>query len=109
MSPLGRRPAAAARLLPGGDTYYLLQGADRELLVPDAAQRAALWTSRVWPGAVLVGGEIVGTWRRANADVTVQSWRRLTHVECAAVEAEAASLPLPGLERQIAVRWDEHC
>jgi hypothetical protein len=54
-------PAAAARLLPSGDTYYLLRGADRELLVPDAAQRAALWTSRVWPGAVLVGGEIVGT------------------------------------------------
>jgi hypothetical protein len=100
-------PAAAARLLPSGDTYYLLQGADRELLVPDAAQRAALWTSRVWPGAVLVGGEIVGTWRRASADVTVQSWRRLTGAERAAVEAEAASLPLPGLARQIAVRWDE--
>lgn len=103
------RPAAAARLLPSGDTYYLLHGADRELLVPDAAQRAALWTSRTWPGAVLVCGEIVGTWRRANADVTVQSWRRLTHAERAAVEAEAASLPLPGLERQIAVRWDEPC
>jgi hypothetical protein len=103
------RPAAAARLLPSGDSYYLLQGADRELLVPDAAQRAALWTSRVWPGAVLVCGEIVGTWRRANADVTVQCWRRLKHEERAAVEAEAASLPLPGLERQIAVRWDEPC
>ena len=100
-------PAAPARLLPSGDTYYLLQGADRELLVPDAARRAALWTSRVWPGAVLVGGEIVGTWRRANADVTVQPWRRLTRAERAAVEAEAALLPLPGLERQIAVRWDE--
>jgi len=87
-------PAAAARLLPSGDTYYLLQGADRELLVPDAAQRAALWTSRVWPGAVLVGGEIVGTWRRANADVTVQPWHRLTRAECAAVEAEAALLPV---------------
>ena len=99
-------PAAAARLLPSGDAYYLLQGADRELLVPDAAQRAALWTSRVWPGAVLVGGEIVGTWRRASADVTVESWRRLTRAERAAVEAEAALLPLPGLERQIAVRWD---
>jgi hypothetical protein len=101
-------PAAPARLLPSGDTYYLLQGADRELLVPDAAQRAALWTSRVWPGAVLVGAEIVGTWRRANADVTVQTWRRLTRAERAAVEAEAALLPLPGLERPIAARWDEH-
>ena len=56
---------------------------------------------------VLVGGEIVGTWRRANADVAVQSWRRLARAERAAVEAEAESLPLPGLERQIAVRWEE--
>jgi hypothetical protein len=56
---------------------------------------------------VLVGGEIVGTWRRANAEMTVELWRRLTSAERAAVETEAASLPLPGLERQIAVRWDE--
>jgi hypothetical protein len=37
--------------------------------------------------------------------VTVEPWRRLTPAERAAVEAEAASLPLPGLEREIAVRW----
>jgi winged helix DNA-binding protein len=99
-------PETAARLLPSGDTYFLHWGAARELLVPDAAQRAELWTSRVWPGAVLVGGEIVGTWRRAQADLSVQSWRRLTRAERDAVEAEAQSLPLPGIEREIAVRWD---
>lgn len=57
--------ATSTRLLPSGDTDYLLQGADRELLVPDAVNRARLWTSRVWPGAVLLDGEIVGTWRRS--------------------------------------------
>lgn len=98
---------AAARLLPSGDAYYLLHGADRELLVPDAAQRGALWTSRVWPGAVLVAGEIAGTWRRAHADLTIAPWRRLSRAERNAVEAEAQSLPLPGIERQIALRWDE--
>ncbi|HVM69780.1 MAG TPA: crosslink repair DNA glycosylase YcaQ family protein [Gaiellaceae bacterium] len=98
--------AAAVRLLPSGDTFTLLQGADRELLVPDARLRAELWTPRVWPGAVLVGGEIAGTWRRAGADLAVQPWRRLTRAERDAVEAEAAALPLPGLEREIAVRWD---
>ena len=36
------RPAAAARLLPSGDAYYLLHGADRELLIPDATQRNTL-------------------------------------------------------------------
>lgn len=99
-------PEAAARLLPSGDAYFLQWGAGRELLVPDAAQRAELWTSRVWPGAALVAGEIVGTWRRAQADLSVQSWRRLTRSEREAVEVEAQSLPLPGIEREIAVRWD---
>jgi DNA glycosylase AlkZ-like len=99
-------PAAPARLLPSGDAYYLLQGADRELLVPDAACRNELWTSRVWPGAVLVAGEIVGTWRRAQANLAIQTWRRLSRAERDAVEAEADSLPLPGIERQMVVRWD---
>jgi len=99
-------PPAAARLLPSGDAYYLLQGADRELLVPDAGRRAELWTSRVWPGAVLVEGEIVGTWRRAKAALSIQSWRQLSHAERDAVEAEAHSLPLPGVEGQITVHWE---
>jgi hypothetical protein len=97
---------ASARLLPSGDTYFLLWGADRELLVPDARRRGELWTSRVWPGAVLVGGEIAGTWRRARADVSIQRWRRLSRAQREAVEAEARSLPLPGIEGPIDVRWD---
>ncbi len=97
---------AAARLLPSGDAYFLLQGADRELLVPEADRRRILWTPRVWPGAVLVAGELVGTWRRAQANLAIQPWRGLSSAERGAVEAEAASLPLPGLERQILVRWE---
>ncbi len=99
-------PAAPARLLPSGDAYFLLWGADRGLLVPDADRRGALWTSRVWPGAVLVEGEVIGTWRRAEATVTVQTWRRLSRAARDAVETEAASLPLPGIEGRIVVRWD---
>jgi Winged helix DNA-binding domain len=100
------RPEAPARLLPSGDAYFLLQGADRELLTPDAGRRAALWTSRVWPGAVLVAGEVVGTWRRANATVTVQPWRRPSPAVREAVEMEAAMLPLPDVEGRIVVRWN---
>jgi hypothetical protein len=99
-------PAAPARLLPSGDTYFLLQADDRELLVPQADHRSALWTSRVWPGAVLVDGNIVGTWRRANEKMTIEPWRRLTRKERDTVEAEAAALPLPGVEKKIIVRWD---
>ena len=100
-------PSAAARLLPSGDAYFLLQGVDRELLVPDADRRPLLWTSRVWPGAVLLGGEIAGTWRRADANVTIQPWRRLSPAEREAVEAEADSLPLPAVGARIQVRWDD--
>ena len=100
-------PAAPARLLPSGDAYFLLQGADRELLVPDSDHRRQLWTPRVWPGAVLVEGEIVGTWRRAQGDVTIESWRRLSPTEHEAVEAEAVSMPLPGRPQRVRVRWDD--
>jgi hypothetical protein len=99
-------PAAPARLLPGGDPFFLLQGTDRALLVPDAARRADLWTPRVWPGAVLVGGEVAGTWRRAGHEVKVRRWRELTAAERDVVEAEAQALPLPGLSRRVTVQWD---
>jgi hypothetical protein len=100
------RPPAAVRLLPSGDAYFLLNGADRELLVPDADRRGALWTPRVWPGGLLIGGEISGTWRRTDTVLTVQPWRRLSRPERDAVAAEAESLPLPGSGRPVVIRWD---
>jgi Winged helix DNA-binding domain len=88
-------PFAPARLLPSGDTMFLLQGADRTLLVPDAKRRRELWTSRVWPGALLTDGAVAGTWRRAHTAVMIQTWRRLSRPERQAVEAEVTALPLP--------------
>jgi hypothetical protein len=96
---------APARLLPSGDAYFLLHGAERELLVPRADQRELLWTSRVWPGALLVEGEIRGTWRRAQHTVRVDSWGRLPRAAREAIEAETRALPLP-LEREIEVAWN---
>ena len=67
----GHRPGAcgAARAVPippSGDAYTLgVTSEDRALLLPDEAQRRELWTPRVWPGALLVAGKVVGTWRRA--------------------------------------------
>jgi hypothetical protein len=107
--PAFRSPAMrvdGVRLLPSGDALFLLWGADRSLLVPDAAHRPQLWTPRVWPGALLVDGEIAGTWRRADATVVIEPWRALSDRERDAVEAEAASLPIPGFAGSIVVRWE---
>ena len=97
---------ASARLLPSGDAYFLLDRAERELLIPSAEHRAQLWPSRVWPGALLVNGEIRGTWRRANEIVRIGAWTKLTSEARGAVEAEARCLPLPGLGREIDVVWE---
>jgi Winged helix DNA-binding domain len=99
-------PVAPARLLPSGDAYYLLQGEDRALLVPDADRRGELWTSRVWPGALLLDGDVRGTWRRAHDIMTIQTWGRVSRAQRQAVEAEVAGLPLPGVQGQIVVRWN---
>jgi hypothetical protein len=97
--------AARARLLPSGDAYFLVWGSDRDLLVPREDRRQLLWTSRVWPGALLVEGEILGTWRRAQHTVRIEAWVRLSRQAREAVEAEAAALPLPSLDRPIEVVW----
>ena len=98
--------AAPARLLPSGDAYFLLDGAERELLVPREDQRQRLWTPRVWPGALLVKGEIRGTWRRAHHTVRIDAWARLSRETRDAIETEANALPLPGVERPIEVVWN---
>ena len=99
-------PPAPARLLPSGDAFFLLDGAERTLLVPRADLRGRLWTPRVWPGALLVDGEVRGTWRRAGHTVRIETWARLSRRARDAVEAEADTLPLPGLDRSIEVVWE---
>lgn len=97
-------PIDGVRLLPSGDPLTLLAGEGRSLLVPDAGRRAVLWTPRVWPGAVMIAGEVAGTWRRSGAVVTVDRWRSFTPGEQSAVEDEAAGFPLPERE-DVRVEW----
>lgn len=103
---IGPGPAAPARFLPSGDTFFLYWDDDRELLVRDEQRRSELWTSRVWPGALLVGGEVAGIWRRRQGTLTVHLWRRLAGSEREAVETEAVTLPLPDVD-EVTVRWEE--
>jgi hypothetical protein len=100
-------PAAPCRLLPSGDAFTLgVTSEDRALLVPDAGERRELWTPRVWPGALLVGGKVVGTWRRDQGTVTIRAWQRLSRAARDAVQAEAESLPLLELAGPIVARWE---
>ena len=54
------RPVAPARLLPSGDTFMLLWGPARDLIVANPQHRRDLWPPRVWPGAVLSTGSSQG-------------------------------------------------
>lgn len=96
---------ALSRLLPSGDAYFLLQGAQRKLLIPDEQRRQLLWTPRVWPGALLVEGEIVGTWRRTKSKITVKTWSRLNEETKSAIQEEAFSIPIPNVEDPPIIHW----
>jgi hypothetical protein len=66
----------STRLLGPFDLF--VQAKDRSLLVDDPAHAKALWPMLGRPGAVLVDGEIVGTWRPRKAgaklDIRVELW-----------------------------------
>ena len=58
-------PVTGVRLLGPFDLF--LQGRDRALVVPDQAARTDLWRVLGRPGGVLVGHELVGSWRPRSA------------------------------------------
>ena len=80
-------PPETTRLLGPYDLY--LQGKDRPLLVHDQARAKALWPVIGRPGAVLVDGEVVGTWRprtagrRLRLEVVLWSARRTSRKDVA--------------------------
>jgi hypothetical protein len=97
-------PPVAVRILSSGDPYLVAH--DRPLLVPDEARRHELWPSgTVWPGGLMVDGELVGSWRRSGRRMTISAWRLLSPGEREAVEQEAASLPLPDQGTGMAITW----
>ncbi|TLZ56205.1 MAG: winged helix DNA-binding domain-containing protein [Methanobacteriota archaeon] len=94
-------PVEAVRLLPAGDPY--LASADRALLVPQPRFRSELWPKSVWPGALMVNCELVGTWRRQVGRVTVRAWRKLEREVKEAVEEEVSAMPIESARKE--VRW----
>jgi hypothetical protein len=80
------------RLLPPLDPF--LQARDRGLLVPDKKRQSEVWRVLGSPGALLVDGEIAGTWRarvagRGKLELTVTAFAPLRAAVRRAVEEEA--------------------
>ena len=84
------------RLLGGYD--LLVQGRDRDLLVPDTSRHKALWPVIGRPGVVLVGAEVKGTWRPKAASgrftLRLELWERLAKRARLALEEQAESLAI---------------
>ncbi|HEY3009253.1 MAG TPA: winged helix DNA-binding domain-containing protein [Micromonosporaceae bacterium] len=91
---LGSAGATAIRLLGPFDLF--LQARDRTTLVPDTANAKELWPVLGRPGAILVGGELVGTWRPRQSGnaltVVVQPWHKLSDAKRKAVTEQAERL-----------------
>jgi len=76
-------------LVPAHDPY--LRQVDRTLLVPDGARRREVWRALSPPGALLVDGEVAGTWRyrRSDAALTLTPFEPLARAQRVAAEASA--------------------
>ena len=79
-----------------GPYDLLLQGRDRELLVPDRSRHRVLWPVIGRPGAVLVGTDVVGSWRPKASGrkltLRLDQWQPLRPAVRTRVEEEAERL-----------------
>jgi hypothetical protein len=89
------------RLLPSQDPY--LQQRDRATVLPQEADRRRLWKATRGPGAVVIDGEIVATWRArtkgTRLEVTIEPFGRLVRAAREAISTEANAIgPFRGAE-----------
>jgi hypothetical protein len=86
--------AKATRLLGPFDLF--LQARDRATLLPETAHAKELWPVLGRPGAVLIDGELVGTWRPRQSGntlkVAVKPWRTLPAATRTTVTGQAERL-----------------
>lgn len=80
------------RLVPAGDPF--LQARDRKVVLPDPARHREVWQAISNPGALLVAGDVAGTWRAKLAGkrtlaLTVTPFDRLPAALRPDLDAEA--------------------
>lgn len=98
-------PARGVALVPQNDPY--LRQTDRALLVSDPARRQEVFKALSGPGAVLVDGEIAGTWRyrRSPAQVTITLFDAIDSAQKEAAEAKAQAIAASTADDVPAVVW----
>lgn len=102
--------AESVRLIPPSDPF--LQARDRNLIVPGKAHQKDLWRPLGNPGALLVDGEIAGTWRARMAgkkvlEITVTPFGALPDRRRAAVEDEAGHTAAARGVKDLRVVWPD--
>jgi len=91
-------------LLPPEDVY--ISRLCGPLLVPEPALHRRLYPRAPLPGALLVDGEVVGTWRRRGRRMSMVPWPHSKLGDLIEQVAEAARrLPLPGEPDNTIVDW----
>jgi len=93
-------------LVPPNDPY--LRQVDRALLVPHRQRRQQVWRALSGPGAVLVDGEVAGTWRYRRGDhaLTITLFGSLTASQRAKAEESAHLVAKATGDDEPAVTWD---
>ncbi|MBB1159709.1 winged helix DNA-binding domain-containing protein [Amycolatopsis dendrobii] len=98
---------AGVRLLPPLDPYT--QSRDKAVLVPDKARAKEVWKILGSPGALLVDGEILGTWRMKASGkrlaFTLAEFDPLRRADRAAAEDEAARAASARGYQDFSVTW----
>jgi hypothetical protein len=90
----------AVHLLPPDDPY--INRRTRDILLPHPATRKLLWPKAPPPGALVIGGEVAGTWRRRSRRVEITQWRPVTIRHRTIAEQIVAQWPLEGTESTVA-------
>jgi hypothetical protein len=95
------------RLLPPSDPF--LQARDRDLLVPDRDRQKEVWRILGNPGALLVDGEVAGTWRPKKSgsrlEVTVVPFERVPARVRKTVQTEAERVAEVRGANNVQVHW----
>jgi len=92
-------------LVPPNDPY--LRQVDRTLLVPDSNRRQQVWRALSGPGALLVDGEVAGTWRYRHSDheVTITSFESLAPAQRTEAKKSAHLIAKAAGDSQPTVTW----